>query len=201
MSVGEVLALVARLLICFAIGSIPFAVLAMKGSGINITKVGSRNPGFNNVLRFSKRRAVLTLLGDLGKGLVAILLFRHPGDPMTLGWIYGFAVILGHCYSPWLKFNGGKGIATSAGIMLVLYPLWATISLVLFTILRVTGARLKWTEAGTIASLGTWVFFTVMMFLFVGRQDGTNAALMTMFLAWRHKSNFQILVGAAQPQQ
>src|SRR6516225_6058219 len=119
-----------RLLVCFAIGSIPFAVIAMLGSGIDIRKVGSGNPGFNNVLRVSKGRAVMALIGDMGKGYLAVWLvyrlFHLPGNDISMGWLYGFAAVVGHCYSPFLRFSGGKGIATSGGVMLVLYPHSAT---------------------------------------------------------------------------
>ncbi len=194
-------AVILRLLVCYFLGSIPFALLAMVGSGIDIRRVGSGNPGFNNVLRVSKARAVLTLIGDMGKGFLAVWLVTHyagqQAGSLVPGWLYGFAVVAGHCYSPFLKFNGGKGIATSGGVMLVLYPLWAAIALVYFAIARVTAGRLKWAEAGMIASMSTWVFFTLLMLLFVGRPDATYAALMTLFLAWRHKKNFQNLLALA----
>src|SRR5713226_3904149 len=118
------------LLACFLLGSIPFAVLAMLGSGIDIRRVGSGNPGFNNVLRVSKPRAVLALIGDMGKGCLAawmLLHFAPQSSRVALGWLGGFAAVLGHCYSPFLRFHGGKGIATSGGVMLVLYPTWAAI--------------------------------------------------------------------------
>ena len=197
-----------RLLICFAIGSIPFAVLAMAGSGIDIRSVGSGNPGFNNVLRVSKSRAVIALMGDMGKGYLAVWLaltfWPAPApqsgadslDPITLGWLYGLAAVLGHCYSPWLKFNGGKGVATSAGVMLVLYPLFAAAGLVYFTIFRVTAGKRKWREAGAVASLTTWLMFVILMLLFVGRRDAVYAALMTLFLLWRHKNNMRNLLPA-----
>src|SRR5436309_4373832 len=127
-----------RMLACFALGSIPFAVVAMLGSGIDIRRVGSGNPGFNNVLRVSKARAVVALIGDLGKGPLAIGLVHHfwPSQAgmggVTLGWLCGFAAVFGHCYSPLLKFNGGKGIATSGGVMLVLYPGWALVAIAYF---------------------------------------------------------------------
>ena len=186
--------------ICFLIGSIPFAVLAMLGSGIDIRRVGSGNPGFNNVLRVSKPRAVIALIGDMGKGILAVWLFHKTGDSIALGWLCGFAVVLGHCYSPFLKFNGGKGIATSAGVMLVLYPKLAAVALVVFVITRVTGSRLKWREAGTIASISTWVIFTLVIFVLIGTWDGIYAGLMTLLLAWRHKKNFQHLFGAARSE-
>jgi glycerol-3-phosphate acyltransferase PlsY len=189
-----------RLLVCFIIGSIPFAVLAMLGSGIDIRRVGSGNPGFNNVLRVSKWRAVLALIGDMGKGILALWLFHKTGDSMTLGWLYGFAAVLGHCYSPFLKFNGGKGIATSSGVMLVLYPKLAALALVVFVMIRVTGGRLKWREPGTIASLSTWVIFALMMFIFISPWDGIYAGLMTFILALRHKKNFQNMFSGARPE-
>jgi glycerol-3-phosphate acyltransferase PlsY len=185
-----------RCLICFLLGSIPFAALSMVGTGIDIRQVGSGNPGFNNVLRVSKWRAVLTLLGDMGKGFLAVWLVRQHGDSIGLEWLYGFAAILGHCYSPFFRFNGGKGVATSGGVMLALYPLWAALALAFFAIVRVAGGRLKWSEAGMIASLATWILFVLLTLLFVGRLDATYAALMTLLLAWRHKKNFQNLIHA-----
>jgi glycerol-3-phosphate acyltransferase PlsY len=186
--------LLLRLAGCFLAGSIPFAVIAMRGTGVNILEAGSKNPGFNNVLRFSKWRAILTLIGDLGKGYAAVLLIGQPAGNLALGWACGFAVVLGHCYTPWLKFNGGKGIATSAGVMLVLYPKLAAIGLLFFTLLRVTGAKRRWLEAGTIASLGTWIVFTMMLAAFGTRPDTRNAAMMTLLLSWRHRTNFRILM-------
>ena len=195
---------VTRLLIpfvvCFVAGSIPFAVLAMAGSGIDIRTVGSGNPGFNNVLRVSKGRAVIALIGDVGKGYLPIwyfLHFRHLPGGMETGWILGFAAVLGHCYSPFLKFNGGKGISTSSGTMLVLYPIWALVSLVVFVTLRLTGSKLKWKEAGAIASIGSWIFFALLILVVVGGRDAAYAGLMALFLAWRHKKNFLNLFGAA----
>jgi len=212
---------VIRLLVCFLIGSIPFAVVSMTGSGVDIRKVGSGNPGFNNVLRVSSRRAVAALVGDMGKGALAVWLVLyvwpahlpqgawaqgawagaawaagHPVFPaeIALAWSYGLAAVLGHCFSPFLKLNGGKGIATSGGVMLVLYPVWAVIALAYFTAARVAGGKLKWREAGTIASLTTWALFVLLMLFFVGRLDAACAAVMLSFLTWRHKKNLQNLL-------
>ncbi len=185
--------------VCFLAGSIPFAVLAMAGTGIDIRKVGSGNPGFNNVLRVNKARAVLTLLGDMAKAVLPVWYFYHvraPGSDIALGWVFGFAAVLGHCYSPFLKFNGGKGIATSAGAMLVLYPWWGLLAILFFVIMRVGGSKLKWPERGAIASISSWAFFVVLMLIFVSPRDALFGGLMTLFLVWRHKKNFQNLFGA-----
>jgi glycerol-3-phosphate acyltransferase PlsY len=197
----EMLPLSVRLLISFLLGSIPFAVLAMRGTGINILRAGSGNPGFNNVLRYSKARAFVTLAGDFGKGVFAVALCWAPGEPYTIGWLCGFAAVLGHCYSPWLRLNGGKGIATSGGVMVVLYPLIALPCLAVFTGLRVTGAKRHWIEAGTIASLASWYLFAVLLTFTASQQEVACAAVMAAFVTWRHKKNFQILVSGLREQR
>jgi acyl phosphate:glycerol-3-phosphate acyltransferase len=188
-----------RLLICYAIGSIPFAVVAMQGTGVDILKYGSGNPGFNNVLRYSKWRAVVTLLGDFGKGSLAILLAMRQGDMAPALWSYGLAAILGHCYSPWLKFNGGKGIATSAGVMLCLYPWYALPVLVFFAGIRVLGSKMNWREAGTIASLSAYALFVAVLFWKVEMTSALFGLVFLAFVTWRHRSNFQKMFGAQDP--
>ena len=186
--------LLLKMLASFAIGSIPFAVIAMWGSGTSIRDVGSGNPGFNNVLRFSKPRAVITLIGDMSKGFAPVMLFYADGDPLNIGWLYGLCAVFGHCYSPLLKFNGGKGIATSSGVMLRLYPLWALAALAFFVVFRSLGSRRQWPQRGALASLATWAFFTTALFLQFGSAHGFYALLMTVFLIWRHKSNIADLM-------
>lgn len=184
--------MVARFIVCFLIGSIPFAVIAMAGSGIDIRKVGSGNPGFNNVLRVSKPRAVIALLGDMGKGVAALLLVRRGVNSEWELWALGFAAILGHCYSPFLRFKGGKGIATSAGVMLVLFWLFAVISLAFFVIVRVGASKkLKLKESGAIASLSSWVLFVIFMALFRTWVDALCGAVIAAFLFWRHSHNLK----------
>src|SRR5947209_14960318 len=82
---------VIRLLVCFLMGSIPFAVVSMTGSGVDIRKVGSGNPGFNNVLRVSSRRAVVALAGDMGKGALAVwlVLYAWPAHLSQGAWAQG----------------------------------------------------------------------------------------------------------------
>lgn len=191
-----------RCALCFLLGAIPFAVLAMAGSGIDIRKVGSGNPGFNNVLRVSKGRALVALVGDMGKGLLALwivlrawpLVLPHSIDAgVALGWLFGFVAVLGHCYSPFLKFHGGKGIATSAGVMLMLYPKWAVVGLIFFVLLRVVASKRKWREGGALASLGTWILFVILLLIFAGKLDVLYAATMTAFLFYRHQKNVRNL--------
>lgn len=189
---------VLKVLGCFALGSIPFAVASMWGSGVDIRSIGSGNPGFNNVLRYSKGRAIVCLIGDVGKGVASVLLFSQPGDPVEVKWIYGFAVMLGHCYSPWLRFDGGKGIATSAGVMLVLYPYLALPCMVLYVVGRVVGKKKNIRENGALTSLTCWTIFAVLLFVTEGVTTAAYAAVMLLIVTWRHKDNFQRLIGAAR---
>ena len=117
------IAIVLTLAVSYLIGAIPFAVVAMWGTGIDITKAGSRNPGFNNVWRVSNfRRSMVSLAGDLSKGGFAVFLLSSPADADWFRWALGLAAVAGHCWTPFLRFNGGKGVATMAGALLYLEP-------------------------------------------------------------------------------
>ena len=111
----------------YLIGSIPFGVIATKMAGINIRDVGSGNIGATNVLRTGRKDlALMTLVGDVGKGALAVglaalvwgTLFRPDTDILqtTMALAGGFA-FLGHCFPVWLKFKGGKGVATFLGTL------------------------------------------------------------------------------------
>ena len=109
-------------ILAFLIGSIPTGYLLNKyfGHG-DIRKVGSGNIGATNVLRHSgKLLGLLTLLIDFGKGFAALVYinYQFPDEIITIG----SSVVLGHIFSPWLKFKGGKGVATSFGILFALDP-------------------------------------------------------------------------------
>jgi acyl phosphate:glycerol-3-phosphate acyltransferase len=186
-----------RLTVCFALGSIPFAVMSMWGTGVDITKFGSGNPGFNNVLRYNKWRAMLCLAGDAGKGFAAVWLSWHLGDPILLGWIFGIAAVLGHSFSPWLGFRGGKGIATAAGAMLRLYPAVLLPCVGMYVLLRLVGAKFQWTERGFIASFSASALFASLIAWREGFPAAWAGLAVLIFIAWRHKKNIQVLANAA----
>jgi glycerol-3-phosphate acyltransferase PlsY len=153
-----------RILACFMIGAIPFAKVAMWGTGIDITKVGSKNPGFNNVLRVStKWRAAIALIGDISKGLVAVWLLSR-GMPVSLTWLMGIAAVMGHCWSPFCGWNGGKGVATTVGVLLFLSPWITLICLPLYVIGRWFGRRMGWKQEGAISSLTTMLVIATLVF-------------------------------------
>jgi glycerol-3-phosphate acyltransferase PlsY len=180
-----------ELLACFAIGAIPFAQVAMWGTGVDITKVGSKNPGFNNVLRVSTRpRAAFALIGDIAKGYVALLIFA-PGQPLELQWGMGIAAVMGHCWNPFLRWNGGKGAATTAGVMLFLdWPITA-LCLPLYPLLRAFGRRMKWKQEGAISTLTTMTTISTAILLHRGIQAGAFAYVILAIVIIRHASNLR----------
>ncbi len=133
-------------LIAYLVGGIPFGYLLAQKYGINIKEHGSGNIGATNVLRvlkqykpeIAKKVAITTLIFDALKGAIIILIAKFMG--MSLETQYSIAVfaVIGHCFSPFLGFEGGKGVATTAGVMLVLLPIEAIIGLSVWFVLAKT---------------------------------------------------------------
>jgi glycerol-3-phosphate acyltransferase PlsY len=107
----------------YLMGSIPFAQLLSRRRGIDLRRVGSGNVGASNVLRtVGVRVAVLAMMLDAVKGTVAVLVAERMGSGVTLPVAAGLASVIGHVYPVWLRFRGGKGVATAAGVFAVLNP-------------------------------------------------------------------------------
>ncbi len=124
---------VAAIVVGYFIGSINPAAIIAKARGIDLS-AGSGNPGATNAARVMGRKTgAIVLVIDLLKGLVPVLLFAMLVSP-TVGGIAGFAAILGHMTSPFLKGKGGKGVATTLGVLLGAEPLWLIPVLVAFAV-------------------------------------------------------------------
>jgi glycerol-3-phosphate acyltransferase PlsY len=108
----------------YVLGSIPFGLLVAHALGEKDPRTaGSNNIGFTNVLRVSGKKAgILTLLGDIGKGVIAVVFAQSLGAPGPWVLLMGFAVVLGHIFSVFLGFKGGKGVATALGAVLGIEP-------------------------------------------------------------------------------
>ncbi len=123
------------LILAYLLGSIPFGVVLARARNINLRSEGSGNIGATNVARVLGRKAgLLTLLGDLAKGAVAVAIAdRWMADPAWVA-LAGLLAFLGHLYSVFLGFKGGKGVATGLGIFLYLMPLAAASSVAVFAV-------------------------------------------------------------------
>ncbi len=113
------------LLAAYLLGSIPFAMISSKVFGLaDPRSYGSGNPGATNVLRSGNKKAALfTLIGDALKGTLAVIVAQQIGLSDTVVALVALAVFLGHLYPVFLKFKGGKGVATAAGVLLALDPI------------------------------------------------------------------------------
>ncbi|AUQ75661.1 glycerol-3-phosphate 1-O-acyltransferase PlsY [Phaeobacter piscinae] len=179
----------------YALGSIPFGLLLTRIMGLgNLRSIGSGNIGTTNVLRTgSKKAAALTLLLDGGKGAVAVLLARTLAGE-DAAQLAGLAAFLGHCYPIWLKFQGGKGVATFLGLMLALaWPVGIA-------------CCLTWLAAAylsKISSMGALVSAVTapLWCLLLGAPMTTGlAALLAVIILWRHKENIARLRLGTEPK-
>jgi glycerol-3-phosphate acyltransferase PlsY len=120
-------------------GGLPTGVWAGRRAGVDVRRSGSGNIGATNVARTAGvRAALLTLAGDIAKGLVPVLIARALSlSPWALASV-GLAAVLGHIYSVFLRFSGGKGVATACGVFLGMAPLAVAVSLLVFTAIAAT---------------------------------------------------------------
>ncbi len=175
--------------ISFLLGSIPSGLLIARARGVDLKKNGSGNIGATNVLRTTgKGPALLTLTGDILKGVAAAALAAHflPGRPVYEGLI-GLCSVLGHDFSAFLKFRGGKGVATSLGVLSVYAP-QAAIFITIIWIMTVLLTR--YSSLGALVSFG----LLPLIMLFVSKEKVPVAILLTALLFIRHRDNIARLV-------
>ena len=179
----------------YGFGSIPFGMVLAKTMGLgNLRNIGSGNIGATNVLRTgNKKAAALTLLFDGGKGAVALLLARYfAGEDAAQ--VTALAAMLGHCYPVWLKFRGGKGVATFLGIWLALaWPVGI-------------GCCAAWLIAVALSrtsSMGGLAAAAASTFILVFLGYGTTlllGILLTLLIFWRHRTNIQRMKAGVEPK-
>ena len=136
----------AIMIIFYLLGSISFAVISSKIFSIpDPRSFGSKNPGATNILRSgNKYAAFFTLIGDSLKGFIPVLYILNQNFNMNELYLLSFMILLGHCYPITLKFKGGKGVATSLGILFALVPIVAFLVvltwLIIYYLFKVSGA-------------------------------------------------------------
>ncbi len=155
----------------YLLGSVPFAMISSKLFGLADPRTyGSGNPGATNVLRSgNKKAAVFTLVGDALKGWVAVFAAQKLGFSDNAVGLVALAVFFGHLFPVFLKFRGGKGVATAAGVLLALDPLLG------------------------LATLATWIF-VAFAFRYSSLASVLAAALAPVFQIMIHGANGQTIV-------
>lgn len=170
----------------YVLGAVPFGLVVSKSLGLPDPRtVGSKNIGFTNVLRMSGKMAgILTLLGDLGKGWVFGWAAMHWLSVESYIMIVALAPILGHLFSLFLGFKGGKGVATAVGAVLGLSP---SIGLLLLLIWLGAVAIWRYSSGGALAAFGCFPIVTIVN---EQRQEFFIFSLVISALIWiKHKDN------------
>ncbi len=202
-------------LAAYLLGSISFAIVVSRLLGLaDPRSYGSGNPGATNVLRTgSKVAAALTLLGDGGKGWLAVFLapvivgllrpedcvlilapFCAPTDALVIASA-GLTVFLGHLFPLYHRFAGGKGVATAAG---VLFGLDWRIGLGTVATWLIILVFFRYSSLAALVSAAFAPFFTVLL-LGIG-PEAAAVLVMSAFLVWRHQANIRRLIGGSEPR-
>lgn len=179
----------------YLLGSVPFAMISSKVFGLADPRTyGSGNPGATNVLRSGNKKAALfTLIGDAAKGWLAVWLARHYGLSDNLTGLIALAVFAGHLFPVFLKFKGGKGVATAAGVLLALDPL---LGLAVLGTWLFTAFAFRYSSLAAIVAAALAPVWQVLM------QGGNGTTLvvgvLAMALVGKHWENIQRLLAGKE---
>jgi glycerol-3-phosphate acyltransferase PlsY len=177
----------------YLLGSIPFGLVITKAAGIgDIRSIGSGNIGATNVLRTGRKDlALATLLLDGGKGAIAVLI------AYALNWppeIAGAAAFLGHCFPVWLKFNGGKGVATFLGTLLAL---WFPAGAIACAVWLVIAYAVRFSSLAALAAAAA----SPLILFSMGKAAFAIAAIfMAALIFIRHHANIKRLIAGDEPK-
>ena len=179
------------ILIGYAIGSLPIGYLvAQRAGGIDLRRAGSGNVGATNVYRTTGlTMAIAVMIADMAKGAAAVLLAGST-DPVAAG----VAAVAGHIYPIWLRFRGGKGVATACGVFAVLSPLPTLIAAAAFTLVV---ARTRFVSLGSIAAT---IVLPVVAWISPGwRAVDVGATVVALLILFRHRANIMRLRSRTEP--
>ncbi len=173
----------------YLLGSIPTGLLLAKAAGVDIRTTGSGNIGATNVYRSLGRNiGVLTLVGDSLKGLIPVLVARQLGMGDSLIAAIGCAAFLGHVYTIFLRFKGGKGVATALGVFLGVSPLSIGIALIIFIAVV---AAFRYISLGSITAAAAMPFTVTL--LDPRPPIIAMTTLIALLVIWKHRENIRRL--------
>jgi len=187
-------------LFAYLIGGIPFGYLIAKYfAGINIKEHGSGNIGATNVLRVlkeidpkkAKKLAALTLFLDAFKGAFVILVAKLAGVCDATQWTLAVLVVIGHCFSPFLKFQGGKGVATTAGALIVLIPKAVLVGLIVWFIMAKT---VKISSLSSLTGILVGIFSAYILYPDMSIKSYAPLWIIAFIIVYKHKDNIYRLI-------
>jgi acyl phosphate:glycerol-3-phosphate acyltransferase len=178
----------------YLLGSVPFGLILTQAFGAgDLRSIGSGSIGATNVLRTGRKGlAAATVLLDAGKGVAAVLIAQHfwPGSE----GIAAIGAILGHCFPVWLKFNGGKGFATAAGVLGALA--WP----VMLICAVVWAAALALSRISSVSSLSATIAAPIVAWLLGLPQLVWVMAAVALIVVVQHRANIQRLLAGTEPR-
>jgi glycerol-3-phosphate acyltransferase PlsY len=191
-------------LLFYLLGSIPTGYLLGRARGIDIRQFGSGNIGATNVWRVMGRKwGLVAFACDFLKGFLPLFLLARLAFPQPTVWavalllvVCGLAAILGHNYTPWLGFKGGKGVATSAGVVAALLP-WSLLAV--FTLWLVVTALTRIVSIASLLAAIALPFATAWFYPGQGVYLGL-AVLAGGLVVWTHRSNIRRLLAGTEPR-
>lgn len=195
MNLGQVGSASAVILFSYFLGSLPFGFMAARLKGVDITRQGSGSTGATNVLRtIGPAYAIPVLLLDFGKGALAAYLGLRYLDLGTVGaLIAGAAAICGHNWSAFLKFRGGKGVAASAGVVLVAFPTLLAVALGVFILVVLVT---RYVSLGSI--LGAWSAFLVSLMPGHTLLERVVVLGLVALITYQHRANIGRLLSGTE---
>lgn len=181
--------------LAYLLGSLSTGVIVARLFGLSDPRAtGSKNPGATNLLRYGgKLAAVLTLAGDILKGVVAILVARAFTDDATILALTGLAAFVGHLWPVFFGFHGGKGVATALGVWLTLVP---GVGLVLIATWIVVAVLFRYSSLSALAAA-----VTAPLYVYLLAPTPAYVAMMvamSVLLVWRHRVNIQRLLAGTE---
>ncbi len=181
--------------VAFLLGSVPTGLLIAKLRGVNLKEVGSGNIGATNVLRTTgKLPAILTLIGDSAKGAVAVFIARYFDAGVYWEGLVGICAVLGHNFSIFLKFKGGKGVATSLGVLLIYSPQTGILTIIIWLM---TVLISKYSSLGALISFG---LLPISAFVLDSKEKVPVLLMMTLLIVIRHKDNIRRIIKGTEPR-
>jgi glycerol-3-phosphate acyltransferase PlsY len=187
--------LLAALVGGYLLGSIPFGLVLTRMAGLgDVRKIGSGNIGATNVLRTGhKGLAAATLLLDGGKGAAAVLLAKLWGPDMAL--VAGFGAVVGHLFPVWLAFKGGKGVATTLGVLLALSPLLGAASCLAWLLVA---AVFRYSSLAALVAVAAAP--VISWFLLADLQMVQLTGALAVLVWLRHHENIRRLLSGQEPR-
>ena len=179
----------------YLLGSLSSAIIVCRLMGLSDPRTfGSRNPGATNVMRHcGKTAAVITLVGDLFKGLVPVLIAKAIGSSLEVQLLVAMAAFLGHLYPLFFGFKGGKGVATAIGILLGLNWQVAAVTCIIWLIMFAVKRISSLSALTTTALLPVYVWFLTHSPAFL-----LFSIVLATLIFWRHRSNIQKLIAGTE---